>query len=356
MVESPGAVALFGSGEISPNGRRVYEWLFNRMASSIRVAVLETPAGFQPNSALVAEKVADFLREHLQNYRPQVTVVPARQRGTPFSPDDPRILVPLLTAGALFLGPGSPTYAARQLADSLAWRYLLARHRLGATLILASAATIAAGAHVLPVYEIYKAGADLHWAPGLDLLAPYGLSLTFVPHWNNTEGGAELDTSRCYMGIDRFERLLELLPPDQTVVGIDEHTALVLDPEGGRCHAMGVGGVTILHGREEIHFASGQDFPIDVLGQLRMPDRLEGVPAEVWSAVADARDVQAEENVLEAPPAEVLELVRARDAARSRRDWATADELRARIGAMGWQVADTREGPVLQPAEQDRAS
>ena len=86
------------------------------------------------------------------------------------------------------MGPGSPTYAVRQLADSLAWHRLIARHRVGATLALASAAVIAISALALPVYEIYKAGQDLHWQPGLDLFGAYGLKLVFVPHWNNAEG------------------------------------------------------------------------------------------------------------------------------------------------------------------------
>ena len=61
----PGHVILFGSGEISASGRRVFNWLMNRLTQPIRVVVLETPAGFQPNSAIVAGKVGDFLRRHL---------------------------------------------------------------------------------------------------------------------------------------------------------------------------------------------------------------------------------------------------------------------------------------------------
>ena len=46
-------------------------------------------------------------------------------------------------------------------------------------------------------------------------------------------------------------------------------------------------------------------------------------------------------------PAEVLALACERQEARLRRDWATSDPLRDRIAALGWQVADTPEGPVL---------
>ncbi|NOZ04827.1 MAG: cysteinyl-tRNA synthetase [Chloroflexi bacterium] len=206
-----GLIVLFGSGETSASGRKVCDWLLQQMNDSPQVSVLETPAGFEPNSAQVAGKVAEFFKERLQNYRPRVTVVPARKRNTPFSPNDPDIISPLLQADVIFLGPGSPTYAVRQLQDTLAWHTLIARHRLGTAVILASAATVAAGVYALPVYEIYKVGEDLHWHSGLDILGPYGLSLVFIPHWDNREGGVELDTSHCFMGKERFAHLLSLL-------------------------------------------------------------------------------------------------------------------------------------------------
>jgi hypothetical protein len=197
---APGRIALLGSGETSLAGGRVFESLARVLPTPLQVAVLETPAGFELNSDRVAGRVADFLALRLQNYRPAISVVAARQRNTPFTPDDPETTAPLLRADLLFMGPGSPTYAVRQLADSLAWHRLIARHRVGATLTFASAAVISISAFALPVYEIYKAGHDLHWESGLDLFGAYGLKLVFVPHWNNAEGGAELDTSRCFMG------------------------------------------------------------------------------------------------------------------------------------------------------------
>jgi len=352
MNERPGLVILFGSGETSPSGRKVHEWLLHQLPPPITVAVLETPAGFQPNSALVAEEVADFLRVRLQSYRARVTVVPARKRGTAFSPDDPAILAPLLRARALFLGPGSPTYAVRQLEGSLAWGYVQARHRLGAAIVLASAATIAASRHALPVYEIYKVGADLHWRAGLDLLGPYGLSLVFVPHWDNAEGGAGLDTRRCFMGQARFRELLRLLPRTSTVVGIDEHTALAIDLAVGDCRVMGRGGVTLLARGREARFAGDQTFPAAELGPLHLPEPGDGLPPQAWTAVLAA--VEAEPEAPEAPSAEVSALVEAREAARARRDWPAADSLRQRILGLGWEVADTREGPRLAPARARR--
>src|SRR6266446_5729884 len=226
---APGPIVLFGSGEASPIARRVHAAALSQLIPPIRACILETPAGFEPNSARVAGRVADFLRHRLAPFDVQVEIVPARKRGTLLSPDEPEVVAPLLKANYLVLGPGSPTYAARQLDGSLAWHAILARHRLGAPLILASAAAIAASALALPVYEIYKVGEDLGWKAGLNLLGPFGRDVAIVPHWNNHEGGEELDTSHCFMGQERFERLLGLLPSDVDVVGIDEHTALMLD-------------------------------------------------------------------------------------------------------------------------------
>ncbi|MCX7852355.1 MAG: hypothetical protein N2383_06180 [Caldilineales bacterium] len=343
-VTNPGCVLLFGSGETAPGSTAVYEAVFRRLPSSPLVAVLETPAGFQPNSAAVAEQVAAFIRHHLRNHRPRTMVVPARKRNTSFGPDDPAIIAPVAAADVLFLGPGSPTYAVRQLRDSLAWQLVQARQRQGAVLILASAATIAVSAFALPVYEIYKVGADLHWQPGLGLLAPYGLAPVFVPHWNNREGGAGLDTSCCFMGRERFAALQALLPPETLFVGIDEHTALLIEPVAGQAQVLGAGHVTLLQGGREEVLAAGAAFPLSRLGPFHLPEPDPALMAAL-ATVAPFRTVGP------TPPPAVLELVTARETARQRRDWATADALRAQIRAQGWTVRDTPAGPEVLPAE-----
>jgi cyanophycinase-like exopeptidase len=370
-AKTPGLIVLFGSGETSPSGRKVWELLLSQMEVGAQLALLETPAGFEPNSARVIGRVAEFLQQRLQNYQPQTTIVAARRRGTPFSPDDPQVVAPLLEAGLIFMGPGSPTYAVRQLQDSLAWQYLLARHRLGAHLALASAATIAVSAFALPVYEIYKVGEDLHWKPGLDLFGQYGFPLVFIPHWNNNDGGEELDTSRCFMGQARFAEMMKLLPPDLTVIGLDEKTALVMDVRGGNCQVVGLGGVTMIHtghaheeespeaggsGLHEVarwrrghvhHYASGESFSLEECCPFEVPAAGEGLPEGVWhQAVQTQAAMQAGQQ--EGPPEDVMALVEARQAARAGRDWAEADRLRQQIADLGWQVKDTSDGPLVE--------
>ena len=208
MAIVPGPIVLLGSGETSPNIRKVYDELFGAQPAPVAVSILETPAGFEPNSDQVAGQIGLYLEKHLQNYSPAISIIPARKRGTAYSPDDPTLLTPLYGANFVLIGPGSPTYAARQLRDSVAWQTVQACQRLGAGIIFASASTIASSRHALPVYEIYKVGDDLHWQAGLDFFGAFGLNLVFVPHWNNNDGGAELDTSHCYLGAARYEEMV----------------------------------------------------------------------------------------------------------------------------------------------------
>lgn len=344
-----GPIALLGSGETSLAGGRIFEILARRLPRPLHAVVLETPAGFELNSAQVAGRVADFLRVRLQNYQVQVTVVPARKRGTPFSPDDPQILRPLLEADLIFMGPGSPTYAVRQLRGSLAWDLIRARHRLGAALAFASAATIAVGAYALPVYEIYKVGEDVTCPPALNLFADFGLALSCVPHWNNTDGGADVDTSRCFIGMERFAEWCALLPPGHTVLGLDEHTGVIIDFAAGICTVAGVSSVSLVRACQARIFPSGAVFSVEELGTVRCPSEAsEGIPPEVWSMVWEAEQARSRETEPEVPE-EVLRLLEERQEARQQRDWQRSDALRERIRQLAWEVQDTLEGQKVRP-------
>jgi hypothetical protein len=257
-------------------------------------------------------------------------------------------VAPLLQSNYIFWGPGSPTYAVRQLEGSLAWFLTVARHRLGAAMVMASAAAIASGSFTLPVYEIYKVGDDLHWVQGLDFFGAYGLTLVIVSHWDNTEGGAELDTRCGLMGRARFQQLEAMLPGEATVVGIDEHTALVMDLEAGECRVMGRGTVTVIRSGGETQFRTGERFAVSKLGPFELPGMEAGIPADIWEQALTAQTELQEQPAKDAPE-EVLALVEEREAARTMRDWATSDTLRDRIADLGWQIRDTAAGPQVLP-------
>jgi len=339
---APGKIAFLGSGETSLAGGRIFEALVRDLNGPLHIALMETPAGFELNSAQVVGRVGEFMAARLQNYKPAVDIIPARKKGSAFSPDDPEVLKPLLYANLIFMGPGSPTYAIRQLKGSLAWEIIRARHRLGAALIFASAATISVGAHALPVYEVYKVGQDIFVVDGLDFFADFGVQLSFIPHWNNADGGIDLDTSRCFVGMDRFSEWCGMVPVENTTVGLDEHTGIILDFEKRICEVSGVSSVSLV--REcipEMHPA-GATFDLKELGDLRIPNPLEkNIPPDVWDMVSNPPPLK------DGPPDHVVTLAEKRLKARAGKRWQESDQLRTEIATLGWMVQDTKDGYKL---------
>jgi len=338
-----GQIAFLGSGETSLAGGRIFESLARNIKDPLRIALMETPAGFELNSAQVVGRVGDFMQTRLQNYRPVVDIIPARKKNSAYSPDDPEIVKPLLYASMIFLGPGSPTYAIRHLKDTLTWDVIRARHRLGATLVFASAATVSIGAHALPVYEIYKVGQDVHVVDGLNLFSDFGLHVSFIPHWNNADGGVDLDTSRCFIGMDRFNEWCDLLPSENETIGLDEHTGIIMDFETGLCEVSGVSSVSLVRECDPEMYPSGSKFPLSELGKFRIPDPIEkDIPAPVWEMCLNAPPLEDDQ-----PSDEILALVEQRMIARANKNWAESDKLRDKITALGWTVQDSKDGYKL---------
>ena len=145
----------------------------------------------------------------------------------------------------MFAGPGSPTFA-------LAWRNtpvpgaLADKLRSGGAVVFSSAAALTLGTATVPVYEIYKVGLDPYWLNGLDVLAEVGLNVAVIPHYDNAEGGNH-DTRFCYLGERRLAMLEPELPDGCFVLGIDEHTGVVMDLDADTADIVGKGAITLRH-------------------------------------------------------------------------------------------------------------
>jgi len=347
MEYQPGKILLLGSGETSHAGGQAFEVLIQGQKPPIRIRILETPAGFELNSAKVASKVADFLKVRLQNYQPDIQLVPARRKDGEFSTDSPLYSDQLSDADVIFFGAGSPSYTVRQLTGSRIWEAIRATILQGACLALASAATISLGKFALPVYEIYKVGADPFWNSGLDFLSLFGLEVSFIPHWNNNDGGTELDTSRCYIGRERFEGLAELLPKGHPIVGLDEQTGLILDFNNHSGKVVGKGNVHVWVDGKITHFGEEDTTLLDLLGEINTPTK-SLIPEDIWIDVEKIRSMRIAAPVALSIPAEITLLVEKRQNARTGRDWQTSDQIREQLAKLGWQVIDTPEGPKVE--------
>ncbi|MBA3825624.1 MAG: cysteinyl-tRNA synthetase [Ktedonobacterales bacterium] len=351
-TETVGIVALLGSGETSPAGRRVLEKLLRSLPEPRTIAVLDTPAGFQPNRERVAGKVAEFISERLAQWQPQPRVVATRRAtlGTPVAEAAQRVIS---SAHCIVAGPGSPTYMIDELRDTPYLAAMARAHQAGAVLYISSAATIALSAFSIPVYEIFKVGAEPYWNAGLDFFAPYGMRLALVPHWNNSEGGAEVDTRFCYLGEERFERLRAQLPADVVILGIDEHTACLLDFARGTVMVDGKGGAIVIHGAQRQVFANGDQFPLALLRSDA--SALPAIPhpsAPVAAPPAAEIDPPLIPLAWEGPPtaspplpSDLIEtLLAIRADLRVAKQWPFADRVRAALTDAGVTIEDTPTG------------
>lgn len=232
---------LFGSGEIAPSSVDIYRQTFLQLGKRhLKIALITTPAGFQPNVDKVYGEIKAFLLASLPDFNLQIEIIAAN---THDDADDSSVIGGLTDADVIFMGPGSPTYAAKHLRGTLLLTTIIDLVKKGSTLILASAATLACSLHCLPVYEIYKVGEDLHWVEGLNIYKDLWQECSIIPHFNNREGGADLDTSYCYVGAARFHKLQSLLPRALHFIGIDEHTCLILDRTTRQESVRGKGGI-----------------------------------------------------------------------------------------------------------------
>lgn len=265
MPTGKGLIVLMGSGELTATMVQVHKDLAARFGDPLRAVFLDTPAGFQLNVDLISRRAKEYFRMHVGQTL-AVASLKSVQEAAPFQIE--QAYHTLREADYILVGPGSPTYAIRQLKQTQVPEILKRRIENGACLVAASAAALTVGRFTLPVYEIYKVGADLHWVEGLNILGRFGINLVVVPHWNNAEGGNH-DTRFCFMGKPRFEALLSLLPEGLAVFGLDEHTACVLDLERGEAEVRGIGRVVLMRGTDEWVFQKGERFDLAVLRESR---------------------------------------------------------------------------------------
>jgi cyanophycinase-like exopeptidase len=353
-----GRLVLMGSGETSPTMVELHKALVRDRGP---VTVLDTPYGFQENADELTEKAEQYFRESVGADTEVATLRTADAAAAHVG----KALHTVRASRYVFSGPGSPTYALRQ------WRAVGMGEALGqvvsdgGVVVLASAAAVTAGRVSLPVYEVYKVGLSPYWEEGLDLLAQLGLRATVVPHFNNAEGGTH-DTSCCWVGRRRLAALRQEVP-DLPVIGIDEHTALVIDPETCEGTVHGQGGLHLLVGDETRDVPTGGSVRLDealqggsvrsAAAQAPVQVELEEAlarqdPAAVVAALADGQEVARAGLVAALEPVlrrgwarpDVALLVEARQRARDGKQWDIADLLRDGLAALGVTVEDTPDG------------
>lgn len=262
-----GIIAIMGSGETSGSMVKVHRLLLQKISFPPKAVFIDTPAGFQLNADELYEKAKEYFRKHLGHDLEHISFK-STQGLSPAAAE--KVWEALRQANYIFVGPGSPTYALKNWLGTPLPQILYERIKAGACFVAASAAALTLGEYTLPVYEIYKVGEDLHWVKGMNLLGKFGLEVVVIPHWNNAEGGTH-DTRYCYMGEPRLIKLEALLPREITILGIDEHTACILDFSKNEVLIQGRGRVTLRSKEGSRIFSAGETLSLAEFTQLASP-------------------------------------------------------------------------------------
>lgn len=262
-MTKPRILTIMGSGETAPTMVSTHRNLVSRLGKPVVATVIDTPYGFQANADELAERAVAYFDKSVTIDIQVAGLLRLKGDGVDQVSTE-RGLRRVADADYVFAGPGSPTYALRQWKDTPLHGVLSSKLRDGGVVTFASAAALTLGAFTVPVYEIYKVGEEPRWEKGLDLLGEIGIKVAVIPHYDNAEGGNH-DTRFCYLGQARLEYLEGLLPDDHYVLGVDEHTALVIDIDNGLASVTGKGAVTLRVGGADRIFRTGEEFPLEVL-------------------------------------------------------------------------------------------
>lgn len=257
-------VVVMGSGETSPTMVKTHREVLGRLPPGASCVLLDTPFGFQENAADISARAQAYFASSV---RVKVDVASLRSADSATVLERERFLSAVRAADFVFAGPGSPTYALQQWSAVGLGQVLREKIGAGGAIVFSSAAALTLGARSVPVYEIYKAGIRPQWLDGLDVLSAAGLSAAVIPHFNNAEGGNH-DTRYCYLGERRLSAMERELPPGCFVLGVDEHTSLLLDIERGTATVGGIGTVVVRAGGRSHILPSGTTLAVSEISEL----------------------------------------------------------------------------------------
>jgi cyanophycinase-like exopeptidase len=265
MTALPRLLVIMGSGETAPTmttpHRRVFEQLAAATGGPVDAVLLDTPFGFQENVDILAAKTAEYFTDAAHR-TVEIAGLARTDHGDVVAIET--AIAKIRSADWIFAGPGSPTFALRQWADTPIPQAIADKLHNGGAVVFSSAAALTLGRKTIPVYEVYKSGADPYWVDGLDVLSEVGLPVVVIPHYDNKEGGNH-DTSKCYLGERRLALLEPELDDDVFILGVDEHTGVIIDLDAKTAEVVGKGGVTLRKDGVSTRIETGTTVPLGTL-------------------------------------------------------------------------------------------
>lgn len=227
--------ALLGSGEFEPWSAQVDRWLLERATGDGRVLILPTASAAEGDD--VFSMWASKGLSHYQSLDIAAQVVPLRTRA---DAERGELVDMLAGASVAYFSGGNPAYLAAVLRGSAFWEALVTERARGMAYAGCSAGVACLGDRA----PDSGAGSfdDQLWKPGLGVFP----RVWFGPHWD------ALDTF--VPGLVEF--IVSSVPAGETLVGIDEDTALL--GQNDVWSVAGTAGVHLYRDGQWLHHGPGE--------------------------------------------------------------------------------------------------
>lgn len=345
-----GSIAIMGSGETSPALVSVHRKFVEMLDNQVNAFLIDTPFGFQENADVLVDKLQLFFKKSVQI---EIKLASLRNTNNIDSVEYFEMLEQLNSSNFIFSGPGSPSYASKTWLHSEIPNVLTNHLKNGKNAVFSSAAASTLGEKTIPVYEIYKVGMTPFWEEGLNTLELYGLSCTVVPHFNNKEGGNH-DTSCSYIGKNRLNMLID--EEYTNILGIDEHTALVINGEKEIFSVDGIGSVTVKTSNGQTVFEAGNEYSLSELQSiLQATNKKELQPKKTSSDNIDVNSLKKDIAKLNLEiknnndfttlfDKTILEIINLRNKFRIEKKYSESDEIRDLLDNLDITIEDSKTG------------
>ena len=226
MNQSPGAIALVGSGEYSVTMQELETELLHRAISrGKKNTFVQIPTASSHEGDISRAKWKRLGQEQSDRIGSECIYLPIHDREDAFNPE---FVEAVKDAGLIYFSGGDPHRVAEIYAGSPVWDAIVTQWESGTSLAGCSAGAMAFGGTIMGIRKS-------NHSPGLNLLP----DIEVIPHYDKMLGWLP----------DRVASFITKNTSGSTLIGIDENTALV---HTDAWRKYGVGKVHILRGVLEI--------------------------------------------------------------------------------------------------------
>ena len=226
MNQSPGAIALVGSGEYSVTMQELETELLHRAISrGKKNTFVQIPTASSHEGDISRAKWKRLGQEQSDRIGSECIYLPIHEREDAFNP---QFIDAVADAGLIYFSGGDPHRVAEIYTGSPVWDAIITQWESGTSLAGCSAGAMAFGGTIMGIRKS-------NHSSGLNLLP----NIEVIPHYDKMLGWLP----------DRVASFITKNTSGSTLIGIDENTALV---HTDAWRKYGVGKVHILRGELEI--------------------------------------------------------------------------------------------------------